>query len=60
MQANSTERVKKHQRGIKTDLRTILAGEAELREQQDEMRERLHQICAILAEEHQNGRDHHA
>jgi hypothetical protein len=56
MQANSTERVKKHQRGIKTDLRALLAGQAELREQEDEMRE----ICATLAEQRQNGGDSHA
>jgi hypothetical protein len=60
MQANSTECVKKHQRGIKTDLRALLAGQAELREQPDEMRERLREICAMVAEQRQNGRDSHA
>jgi hypothetical protein len=60
MQANSTERVKKDQRGIGTDLRELLAGQAELREQQGEMRERLREICAMLAAQSQNGRAGHA
>jgi hypothetical protein len=37
-----------------------LAGQAELCEQQDEMRERLREICATLAEQRQKDRDSHA
>ena len=57
MQANSTERVKST--GL-TDLRALLMGQAELREQQDEMRERLREICATLAEQRRNGGDSYA
>jgi hypothetical protein len=57
MPANSTERVKKHQRGIKTDLCALLAGQVELCEQQDEVRESLREICAILVQQRQPGRD---
>jgi hypothetical protein len=52
--------VKKYQRGIKTDLRALSMGQAELREQQDEMRERLREICATLAEQRRNGGDSYA